>query len=43
MDEAAAERVAQQVRNGEAIDCQKAHGLTAIQQLSLHRRSPGLK
>ena len=43
MDEPAAERIAQLIRSGAPIACESAHGLTALQQLSLHRRSPGLE
>lgn len=41
-DEDAANRIADQLRNGEPVDCLRARGLTQVQQLYLHRRSPGL-
>ena len=42
-DEDAANRIAEQLRVGEPVDCQRARGLTQIQQLYLHRLSPGLQ
>ena len=43
MDEAAANRIAQQLRAGRKADCSQARGLTPILELGLHRNSPRLR
>jgi hypothetical protein len=43
MDEMAANRVAGRLREGKDADCAHARGLSSLQELDLHRRSPSTR